>query len=55
MDVRTEKLFASSLLLNDLDQARFQLFDRRDMLSENTHFSRFGGKIDLDTEGSMLA
>ena len=46
---RTEKLFAATTLLNDLDQTGLQLFDRRYVLCENTHFSGLGREVDLDT------
>ena len=47
----TEKLFAASTLLNDFHQARFQLFDRGDVLSKNAHLPRLRGKVHLDTAG----
>lgn len=47
---RTEELFASPALLNDLDQAGFQLFDRRHMIGKYAHLSRFGRYVDLDTD-----
>lgn len=46
---RTEELFAATTLLNDLDQTGLQLFDRRDVLCEDTHFSGLGGNVNLDT------
>jgi hypothetical protein len=45
---RTEELLAAATLLNDLDQTRLQLLNRRDVLSEDTHLSGLGGDIDLD-------
>lgn len=45
---QTEKLLAASALLNDLDQSRLELLDRRDVVGEETHLSRLGGDVDLD-------
>ena len=47
---RTEELFASTTLLNDLDKPRFQLFNRRNMVGKNSHFTRLGWNVDLYTE-----
>jgi len=45
--IRTEELLAAALL-NDLDKARFQLFDGRNVAREDTHIAGLGRKIDLD-------
>jgi hypothetical protein len=47
---RTEELFAATALLDDLDEAGFELFDRGYMLSEDAHLARLGWDVDLDTE-----
>ena len=40
-------MFASSTLLNDLNQTRFQLLDGGDVAGQDSHFARFGWYIDL--------
>lgn len=45
---RTEELLAASALLNDLDQSRLELLDRRDVVGEEAHLSGLGGDVDLD-------
>lgn len=45
---RTEKLLAASVLLNNLNQSRLELLNRRDVVGEETHLSRLGGEVDLD-------
>lgn len=44
----TEKLLATGALLNDLDQSRLELLDRRDVVGEEAHLSGLGGDVDLD-------
>jgi len=51
----TEKLFAATTFLNDLDQAGLQLFDRWDVLCEDTHLSGFCCDVDLDTIGERVS
>ena len=46
---RTEELLAATLLLDDLNQARLQLLDRRNVRGEDTHIARLGGDVDLNT------
>jgi len=46
----TEELFAPTTFFDNLDQTRFQLFDRRDVIRKNTHVSGFCGDVDLDTD-----
>ena len=45
---RQEELLAAAGLLNDLNQARLQLLDRRNVVGEDTHLSGLGGHVDLD-------
>ena len=47
---RTKELFAATALLDDLDEAGFELFDRGYVLSEDAHLARLGWDVDLDTE-----
>jgi len=59
---RTEILFAPATFLNNLNQARFQLLDRRNVLCQDTHVARFRRNIHLDavvdrqplSEGSFM-
>lgn len=46
--VRTEKLFAGAVVLDDLNETRLQLLDRRDVVRKDTHFTRLGWKVDLN-------
>ena len=46
---RTEELFAPTSLLDDLNKARLQLLDGRDVLGQDTHIARFGWDVDLYT------
>lgn len=45
----TEELLAAPALLDDLDEARLQLFNGRYMIRQYSHFSRFSGYVDLNT------
>jgi hypothetical protein len=47
-DVPTEELFASTTLLNNLNESRLQLLDGRNVVCEHTHFAGFRREIDLD-------
>ena len=44
---RTEELLAPTTLFNDLNQARLQLLNGRDVVGKNTHLPRFSGYVDL--------
>jgi hypothetical protein len=44
----TEELLAPTALLNDLNQSRLQLLNRRNVICENAHLSGFCWDIDLD-------
>jgi hypothetical protein len=46
---RTEKLLVPTALLDDLDQPGLQLFDGGHVLGQDTHFTGFGGNVDLHT------
>ena len=50
---RTEELFAASALLDDLDEARLQLFDRRNVVCENAHLALLGRDVDLDAAENL--
>lgn len=45
---RTEVLFASSCLFDDLDKTRLQLLNRWDVVGKDTHFSGLCWEVDLD-------
>lgn len=45
---RTEERLIASALLDNLHEAGSQLLDRRDVVGENTHITRFSGDVDLD-------
>lgn len=45
----TEILLAAATFLDNLNKSGFQLFNRRNVVGKNTHFSRFGGNINLYT------
>lgn len=44
----TEERLGASVLLDDLDQTRLELLNRRNVVGENTHLTRLGGDVDLD-------
>jgi len=44
----TEELLAGTALLNNLNESRLQLLNRRNVVCENTHLSGFSGDVDLD-------
>jgi hypothetical protein len=45
---RTEELFASTRLLNNLHKTWLQLLDGWNVVGEDTHLAGFGGHVDLD-------
>lgn len=46
--VRTEELFASTTLLNYLNETGLQLFNGRNVVCKHTHLAGFRGNVDLD-------
>jgi hypothetical protein len=44
----TKELLASTTLLNDLNESRLQLFDRRNVICEDTHLAGLRRNVDLD-------
>ena len=46
----TEELFASTALLDDLNQPWLQLLNCGNVVGENTHLSRLGRYVDLHTK-----
>jgi hypothetical protein len=52
--IRTEELFASATLLNNLDESRLQLLDRWDVVCKDTHFARLSGNVDLNDIGRLV-
>ena len=46
--IRTEKLFATAALLNNLNQSRLQLFNRRNMVGQNAHLAGLCRDVDLN-------
>ena len=49
----TEELLATSALLDDLNEARLQLFNGWYVIRQDAHFSRLGRYVDLDTAGRL--
>lgn len=52
---RTEELLGATTLLNNLNKAGLQLFDRGNVVGEDTHLTGFGGNVDLDTISRRIA
>jgi hypothetical protein len=52
---RTEELLGATTLLNDLNETGLQLFDRRNVVGKDTHLTRLGGNVDLDTVSRRIA
>lgn len=45
---RQKELLAAALFLDDLNQAGLQLFDRRNVIRQDTHIAGFRREVDLD-------
>lgn len=44
----TDEGLGATALLDDLDDTRLKLLNGRDVVGKYTHFTRLGGKVDLD-------
>lgn len=52
---RTEELLGATALLNNLNETGLQLFDRGNVVGEDTHLTGLGGNVDLDTISRRIA
>lgn len=46
--LHTEELFRTSALLNHLNNTRLELLNGRNVVGQDTHFTRLGGDVDLN-------
>lgn len=51
----TEELLGATAFLNDLNETGLQLFDRGNVVGEDTHLTGLGGNVDLDTISRRMA